>query len=398
MNLKSCAAGLALAVLPLSVFAQTTNVQKDAPDVTVTRSPVDFETILRQAQPRSNTSSGRLATDAMATTNVNGSGGSIYLDGSIDPLFGIYSTMTAANPGRYTKLGNSAAGTYSYLSNSSGFPLLRVEASGGLMMALPGTFNTTNPTGAQITMFETTNQNHDILIAYGNNNQAIARLQNVEGAANVGALLLFQNGILQTTINGSANNISFFKSPVAIGASSIGSGLLLDVAGTARATTLNATTANVTTVNATTVNSVNGITAVYQDLAEWVPSSEKIDDGTVVVVNPDASNEVSPSSHAYQTSVAGVVSANPGVLLGKAGDDKAKIATTGRVKVKVDASHGAIRPGDLLVTSDKRGVAMKSQPVSVGGLELHRPGTLVGKALEPLASGEGEILVLLSLQ
>jgi hypothetical protein len=68
------------------------------------------------------------------------------------------------------------------------------------------------------------------------------------------------------------------------------------------------------------------------------------------------------------------------------------------VKVKVDATAGAIQIGDLLVTGDKPGVAIKSQPVSIGGVQLHRPGTLIGKALEPLATGQGEILVLLSLQ
>ena len=41
---------------------------------------------------------------------------------------------------------------------------------------------------------------------------------------------------------------------------------------------------------------------------------------------------------------------------------------------------------------------MKSIPVNMNGIEMHRPGTIVGKALEPLASGEGDILVLLSLQ
>ncbi len=29
---------------------------------------------------------------------------------------------------------------------------------------------------------------------------------------------------------------------------------------------------------------------------------------------------------------------------------------------------------------------------------MHRPGTIIGKALEPLSTGEGTILVLLSLQ
>jgi hypothetical protein len=74
------------------------------------------------------------------------------------------------------------------------------------------------------------------------------------------------------------------------------------------------------------------------------------------------------------------------------------IATTGRVKVHVTAANGAIKVGDLLSTSDIAGVAMRSTPLELGGAKLHRPGTLIGKALEPLASGEGDILVLLSLQ
>ena len=41
---------------------------------------------------------------------------------------------------------------------------------------------------------------------------------------------------------------------------------------------------------------------------------------------------------------------------------------------------------------------MRSEPVDVAGVKMHRPGTLIGKALEPLEKGVGEILVLLSLQ
>ncbi len=41
---------------------------------------------------------------------------------------------------------------------------------------------------------------------------------------------------------------------------------------------------------------------------------------------------------------------------------------------------------------------MKSEPVVVGGRQIHAPGTIIGKALEPLEGGVGEILVLLSLQ
>ncbi|HJT68048.1 MAG TPA: hypothetical protein VJ749_16450 [Pyrinomonadaceae bacterium] len=68
------------------------------------------------------------------------------------------------------------------------------------------------------------------------------------------------------------------------------------------------------------------------------------------------------------------------------------------MRVKVDAGNGPINIGDLLVTSDITGVAMKSIAVDVGEIRIHRPGTLIGKALEPLATGTGEILVLLSLQ
>jgi len=154
---------------------------------------------------------------------------------------------------------------------------------------------------------------------------------------------------------------------------------------------------NITTTNGS-ITGATVIGAVYQDVAEWVPANSKMDPGTVVVLNPRANNEVMPAAHAYDTSVAGVVSAHPGVILGVGGDSKAQVATTGRVRVKVDASASPIAVGDLLVTSDKSGVAMKSQPVDLGGIRMHRPGTLIGKALEPLASGEGEILVLLSLQ
>ncbi|HEX2834369.1 MAG TPA: hypothetical protein VHW00_15270 [Thermoanaerobaculia bacterium] len=140
------------------------------------------------------------------------------------------------------------------------------------------------------------------------------------------------------------------------------------------------------------------LAAKYQDVAEWVPSREDLAPGTVVVLDALRGNAVIASSTAYDTAVAGVVSEQPGLILGQAAADKEQIATTGRVRVKVDATSAPIRIGDLLVTSDKPGYAMKSIPVQLSGIAMHRPGTIVGKALEPIESGEGEILVLLSLQ
>lgn len=149
------------------------------------------------------------------------------------------------------------------------------------------------------------------------------------------------------------------------------------------------------TGNITVTGNIN---AKYQDVAEWVPATHTLPAGTVVVLNPTKSNQVMASAQAYDTRVAGVVSERPGLALGEAGTDKVLVATTGRVKVKVDATRSPVHIGDLLVTSDQEGVAMKSIPLDLGGTPIHRPGTLIGKALEPLEKGTGEILVLLSLQ
>jgi hypothetical protein len=155
------------------------------------------------------------------------------------------------------------------------------------------------------------------------------------------------------------------------------------------------------TGNLTVSGDISGahvINATFQDLAEWVRASGELDPATVVVLDRSASNQVTPSSRAYDTTVAGVVSAHPGIVLGEAAAAKAKIATTGRVRVRVDATSAPIAIGDLLVTSDLAGMAMKSQPMELNGRKFHQPGTIIGKALEPLQSGRGEILVLLSLQ
>jgi hypothetical protein len=152
------------------------------------------------------------------------------------------------------------------------------------------------------------------------------------------------------------------------------------------------------TINSNSTITGNNIVAKYQDVAEWVPSSEQLSAGTVVVLDSTKSNQVTSSTVSYDTHVAGVVSAQPGITLGEKSDNKILVATTGRVRVKVDATKNPIHIGDLLVTSNIPGVAMKSEPVEFAGRKMHMPGTLIGKALEPLERGKGEILVLLSLQ
>lgn len=69
------------------------------------------------------------------------------------------------------------------------------------------------------------------------------------------------------------------------------------------------------------------------------------------------------------------------------------VATSGAFKtVKVSAVNGPIRVGDLLVASDTAGVAMKADPKATGF------GSVIGKAMGNLESGDGVIAVMLSLK
>ena len=206
----------------------------------------------------------------------------------------------------------------------------------------------------------------------------------VNGTVNATGLNVNGSAITSSQWTTSGSNINYATSGGNVGVGQANPAYKLDVNGTAHVS------GNMT---------VDGnLAAKYQDVAEWVPSSEQLPTGTVVVLDSTKSNQVIASSVSYDTRVAGVISEQPGIALGERGANKVLVATTGRVRVKVDATRGPIQVGDLLVTSDIPGMAMKSEPVNIGGIQLHRPGTLIGKALEPLSKGSGEILVLLSLQ
>ncbi len=119
--------------------------------------------------------------------------------------------------------------------------------------------------------------------------------------------------------------------------------------------------------------------------------------GDVLVVSASGSGAAERSSAAYSPAVVGVHSTAPAFVGGRpvAGETEAggvPVAILGIVACKVSAENGPIRPGDLLVTSATPGHAMRADR------EKAQPGTILGKALEPLDSGTGLIQVLVTLQ
>ena len=68
----------------------------------------------------------------------------------------------------------------------------------------------------------------------------------------------------------------------------------------------------------------------------------------------------------------------------------AAVALTGTVDVKVDAGYGAIRIGDLLMSSPTPGHAMLAYDPTAG--------TILGKALGNLEAGSGQIRMLVMLR
>ena len=66
--------------------------------------------------------------------------------------------------------------------------------------------------------------------------------------------------------------------------------------------------------------------------------------------------------------------------------------------MKASALAGAIQPGDLLSSGGPAGQAAKAAQLSIEGVTTAVPGTVLGKALEPLDQGDKRIYVFVTLQ
>jgi hypothetical protein len=133
----------------------------------------------------------------------------------------------------------------------------------------------------------------------------------------------------------------------------------------------------------------------------FVLVGEPVEAGDVLIADPNAAGVMRRGTSAADRSVIGIVGGDPGMQFangaveanGGARDEargEAPLILSGFALCKVDASYGAIRVGDLLATSPTTGRAMRADEPAAG--------TILGKALEPLASGTGAIRVLVTLR
>jgi hypothetical protein len=133
------------------------------------------------------------------------------------------------------------------------------------------------------------------------------------------------------------------------------------------------------------------------DCAEDFDVTGRASPGDVMVLSGDG--QLRCCDKPYDKSVVGVVSGAGGYKAGLVLDRRQEspgarmpVALMGKTFCNVDAAHGAVEVGDLLTTSPTPGHAMVASNASKAF------GTVLGKALAPLAGGRQLIPILVTLQ
>jgi hypothetical protein len=136
----------------------------------------------------------------------------------------------------------------------------------------------------------------------------------------------------------------------------------------------------------------------YAESVDVTGSRTQYEPGDVLVLDTENAGRVLKSAEAYSTAVSGIYSTKPGVVGRRQTSDpkttktEVPMAMVGVVPTKVSAENGAIKVGDLLVSSTTSGYAMK-------GTDRGRMlGAVIGKAMGNLNAGMGVIEVLVTLQ
>ena len=234
----------------------------------------------------------------------------------------------------------------------------------------------------------------------GTGSQSVKLTTEASGAGNVSVENASGIGVVTMGVNNGHGAISLFnanaalKPQIVLTISSNGSdgGLLInDKTGRKRLSyfgTIGNGTAGHVEINGTAVHDY----AEVFDIADC----HNLTPGSVVAASADGKG-IQLSGRAYDPAAVGVLSGagsfQPGMRIGSREDGSSDlpVAVSGQVYVRVSSEAGAIKVGDLLVSSSVPGVAMR------GADPLRLTGTVIGKALQPFAEDKESLIRMLVL-
>ncbi len=119
-----------------------------------------------------------------------------------------------------------------------------------------------------------------------------------------------------------------------------------------------------------------------------VDEVEYVTPGDLLVVSEKGKSVLSRSKKSYSTSVIGIISGNPYIVINNSGVEEKlyPVALSGKSLCRIDARNNPVKPGDLIVASETPGCGMRGKIDS-----FDKIGTVIGKALDSLDDGIGLI-------
>lgn len=364
-----------------------------------------------------------------ANAGKNGNGVETNIDGGGNALYAWVPTFSNGRAGRFEiynedntndvitvkTVGNGIAGNFKVDRTTGTSPAIKGEVNSVFAnFGTAGVYGLSSGTGGYAGLFHASNPagNGPAIVALteGNGNAITANAggngDGIEASCDGGGNAV--SGFIPNFGTGRAARFANFNNAnglptVHITTNGTGSTLLVNHQGASgNVAVFQSASANVARINKAGRGFFNGGTQTSgADIAEAFDvtgTTTQYEPGDVLVIATDRDRAVEKSAGAYSTLVAGVYATKPGVLLTEEDIDsdlagKVPMGVVGVIPTKVCTEGGAIKRGDLIVTSSISGVAMKADPDKV------KIGQVIGKALQDYhANGIGKINVLVSIK
>lgn len=295
-------------------------------------------------------------------------------NGSGAGVMGLHAALTGLEPGVKGETNSSANGSGSIAGVTGVLGRATATTGGGFSAGVRGLNNSTTGNGIGVVGYQA-----------GSGWGVLGETPNgtgVRAVAGTGgnALVAIYTGIAVSTTT--SDNIAIFQAPPRTGGAAINQARI-DAIGRGY-------------FNGGTFNAGADVAEMFDVEGERT----NYEPGDVLVISTNNDRTVEKSSEPYSTLVIGVHATKPGVVLSEHSidvdhSDMVPLGVVGVIPTKVSGENGAIHRGDLLVTSDTPGHAMRAD---TNELARH-PGAIIGKALENFDSeGKGIIRVLVNVR